>query len=205
MCRNADRRTSTYRRARHGIFFAGTGESSYRATAARRGGEEWLTALRKKNARYIFTPSIPYRYAPTALRRTAEHLNFLCSCAFSPFVQGTCKKKNVLRKERRRDALTDATHPPARHPLPTPVISSCTKLVKIPPVCPSLQPAQCGNHLTGWTARGLKEQGGEYRGAAARSLPVAAFSSLDGRDTAREAVCRPSAARWNEKLFVHVQ
>jgi len=67
------------------------------------------------------------------------------------------RARSVLWKEfeRRHGAPTCL---PASPPSPDPVISSCTKLVKIPPVCPSLQPAQCGNHLTGRKAERERER-----------------------------------------------
>lgn len=85
----------------------------------------------------------------------------------------SCKKRirSILRKEPERQ------HGAHLDPFSSnPVISSCTKLVKIPSVCPSLQPAQCGNHLTG--KEGTRGEDGEAAEARERNRGAAArFSS----------------------------
>lgn len=88
-------------------------------------------------------------------------------------------------------------HPVARRAI---VISSCTKLVKIPPVCPSLQPAQCGNHLMARESKGqrrheLKKREGEIALDPPYLPPLSSLNGILQRAGALATVCRPSAAR----------
>jgi len=109
-------------------------------------------------------------------------LNFV---RLSPYKERT---RSILWKQ---SGATAPRHPPPFHLLvhPNPVISSCTKLVKIPPVCPSLQPAQCGNHLTGKKIGAEERRNREKRSRYSRSIlflslslfpPFPSFSSLGG-------------------------
>lgn len=181
-----------------------------------RGG---VSALREKNAGYLYiVNSVPIR----TNERRESRLGFARARALvrSLFARGTYVRrkrftKGMTASPRAQPILRPPSPPPSPLPPAThPVISSCTKLVKIPPVCPSLQPAQCGNHLTRWKARagereGRREQGGENAAQPLDSSSVPAFSSLDGRDTAKgglrhrlSAVCHHGGTK---KLFIRVQ